>query len=99
MGQRIVNGLFLGSIYALFALGYTLVFGVLDILNLAHAAVFMLASFAAVVLGTTARGELRRDPTLDGSGLATAGLLLGWIGVALALLGLLLFLAFFLLVF
>jgi branched-chain amino acid transport system permease protein len=48
--QQVVNGLFLGSIYALFALGYTLVFGVLDILNLAHAAVFMLASFAALVL-------------------------------------------------
>jgi len=48
--QQVINGLFLGSIYALFALGYTLVFGVLDILNLAHAAVFMLASFAALVL-------------------------------------------------
>jgi branched-chain amino acid transport system permease protein len=48
--QQIVNGLFLGSIYALFALGYTLVFGVLDILNLAHAAVFMLASFVALAL-------------------------------------------------
>lgn len=50
MGQQIVNGLFLGSIYALFALGYTLVFGVLDILNLAHAAVFMLAAFVALTL-------------------------------------------------
>ncbi len=50
MGQQIINGLFLGSIYALFALGYTLVFGVLDILNLAHAAVFMLASFVALTL-------------------------------------------------
>jgi branched-chain amino acid transport system permease protein len=48
--QQIINGLFLGSIYALFALGYTLVFGVLDILNLAHAAVFMLASFVALAL-------------------------------------------------
>jgi len=48
--QQAVNGLFLGSIYALFALGYTLVFGVLDILNLAHAAVFMLASFVALFL-------------------------------------------------
>jgi branched-chain amino acid transport system permease protein len=48
--QQVINGLFLGSIYALFALGYTLVFGVLDILNLAHAAVFMLASFAALAL-------------------------------------------------
>ena len=50
MGQQIVNGLFLGSIYALFALGYTLVFGVLDILNLAHQAVFMLCAYAALVL-------------------------------------------------
>ncbi len=50
MGQQIVNGIFLGSIYALFALGYTLVFGVLDILNLAHAAVFMLACFVALAL-------------------------------------------------
>ncbi len=50
MGQQIINGLFLGSIYALFALGYTLVFGVLDILNLAHAAVFMLGAFVALAL-------------------------------------------------
>ena len=50
MGQQIVNGVFLGSIYALFALGYTLVFGVLDILNLAHAAIFMLACFVALAL-------------------------------------------------
>src|SRR3989442_15581142 len=34
----------MGSIYALFAVGYTLVFGILDILNLAHSAVFMLGA-------------------------------------------------------
>jgi branched-chain amino acid transport system permease protein len=50
VGQQIVNGVFLGSIYALFALGYTLVFGVLDILNLAHQAVFMLCAFIALTL-------------------------------------------------
>jgi branched-chain amino acid transport system permease protein len=50
VGQQIVNGLFLGSIYALFALGYTLVFGVLDILNLAHQAVFMLCAYVALLL-------------------------------------------------
>jgi branched-chain amino acid transport system permease protein len=50
VGQQIVNGLFLGSIYALFALGYTRVFGVLDILILAHQAVFMLCAYAALVL-------------------------------------------------
>ncbi len=48
--QQAINGLFLGSIYALFALGYTLVFGVLDILNLAHQAVFMLCAFTALAL-------------------------------------------------
>jgi len=58
----------------------------------------LLASFAAVVLGLMARGELRRDPTLDGGGMATAGLVLGWIGIAFALLGLLLLLALILLV-
>ena len=50
MGQQILNGLFVGSIYALFAVGYTLVFGVLDILNLAHQAVFMLSAFVALAL-------------------------------------------------
>jgi branched-chain amino acid transport system permease protein len=50
VGQQIANGLFLGSIYALFALGYTLVFGVLDILNLAHQAVFMLCAYLALLL-------------------------------------------------
>lgn len=50
LAQQVANGLFLGAVYALFALGYTLVFGVLDILNLAHAAVFMAAAFVAVAL-------------------------------------------------
>ena len=48
--QQLVNGLFLGAVYALFAVGYTLVFGVLDILNLAHAAIYMIAAFAAYSL-------------------------------------------------
>src|SRR4051794_20776930 len=50
MGQQVLNGIFVGSIYALFAVGYTLVFGVLDILNLAHQAVFMLSAFGALAL-------------------------------------------------
>jgi branched-chain amino acid transport system permease protein len=48
--QQVVNGLFLGAVYALFAVGYTLIFGVLDILNLAHAAIFTAAAFAAFSL-------------------------------------------------
>jgi len=48
--QQGANGIFLGAVYALFAIGYTLIFGVLDILNLAHAAIFMAAAFAALGL-------------------------------------------------
>jgi branched-chain amino acid transport system permease protein len=44
LDQQIINAIFIGSIYALFAVGYTLVFGILDILNLAHSAVFMLGA-------------------------------------------------------
>src|SRR3979490_1291495 len=44
MDQQLLNAIFIGSIYALFAVGYTLVFGVLDVLNLAHSAVFMLGA-------------------------------------------------------
>jgi branched-chain amino acid transport system permease protein len=42
--QQLLNGIFIGSIYALFGLGYTLVFGLLDVLNLAHSEVFMLGA-------------------------------------------------------
>lgn len=48
MLQQVANTLINASIYALFALGYALVFGVLDILNLAHGAIFMAGAFAAV---------------------------------------------------
>jgi branched-chain amino acid transport system permease protein len=48
--QQVLNAIFIGSIYALFAVGYTLVFGVLDVLNLAHSAVFMLGAVIAYSL-------------------------------------------------
>lgn len=43
--QQTVNGLAIGGIYALFAIGYTLIFGVLEVINLAHPAVFVLGAF------------------------------------------------------
>ena len=43
--QHIVNGLSLGSIYALIALGYTMVFGILQLINFAHSDVYMLGAF------------------------------------------------------
>lgn len=48
--QQLINGLFIGSVYGLFAVGYTMVFGVLDMLNLAHAAVFTLGGLSALWL-------------------------------------------------
>lgn len=54
MIEQIVNGIVLGSMYALIAQGYTLVFGVLDKLNFAHGEVFMLGGFfclSALALG------------------------------------------------
>jgi branched-chain amino acid transport system permease protein len=48
--QQLINALSLGSVYALFALGFTLVFGVLGVINLSHGAVFMLGSYAALLL-------------------------------------------------
>jgi len=47
--QQFVNALSLGCIYALFALGFTLVFGVLGIINLSHGAVFMAGAYAALM--------------------------------------------------
>ena len=48
--QQLINALSLGSVYALFALGFTLVFGVLGVINLSHGAVFMLGSYAALLV-------------------------------------------------
>lgn len=45
--QHLINGLSLGSIYALIALGYTMVFGVLQLINFAHGDVYMLGAFFA----------------------------------------------------
>lgn len=48
--QQLLNGLFIGSIYALFAIGFTLVFGILDRLNLTHPAVFAVSAFVGIEL-------------------------------------------------
>ncbi|MBV2179610.1 branched-chain amino acid ABC transporter permease [Castellaniella sp. MT123] len=52
LAQQLVNALSLGCVYALFALGFTLIFGVLDVINLSHGAVFMSGSYAALYLIT-----------------------------------------------
>ncbi|MBD7944647.1 MULTISPECIES: branched-chain amino acid ABC transporter permease [Psychrobacillus] len=48
--EQIINGITLGSIYAIVALGFTLVFGVLGILNMAHGEIFMIGAFIGVLV-------------------------------------------------
>ena len=50
MLQQLVNGVSLGSIYALIALGYTMVYGVLRFINFAHGDIYMLGAFAGYLL-------------------------------------------------
>jgi len=45
LAQQILNGLVIGGVYALFALGFTLIFGIHRIMNMAHGAVFMAGAF------------------------------------------------------
>ena len=48
--QQLINGLTLGSIYGLVAIGYTMVFGIIGMVNFAHGDVFMVAAFIALLL-------------------------------------------------
>lgn len=50
--QNLVNGLAQGSVYALVALGYTMVYGVLQFINFAHSDIFMLGAFAGLYLAS-----------------------------------------------
>ncbi|MDE1991717.1 MAG: branched-chain amino acid ABC transporter permease [Rhizobiaceae bacterium] len=47
--QQLLNGLTLGSIYGLIAIGYTMVYGIIGMINFAHGDVFMLGGFAALI--------------------------------------------------
>jgi branched-chain amino acid transport system permease protein len=47
--QQLINGLTLGSIYGLIAIGYTMVYGIIGMINFAHGDVFMIGSFLALI--------------------------------------------------
>jgi branched-chain amino acid transport system permease protein len=77
--QQLVNGLELGSLYALIALGYTLVYGILELLNFAHGDVFMVGAFlAAGVAALLVHNEVAAVP----AGLAVGLMLLVAMGGA-----------------
>jgi branched-chain amino acid transport system permease protein len=48
--QQLINGLTLGSVYGLIAIGYTMVYGIIGMINFAHGDVFMLSTFIALII-------------------------------------------------
>lgn len=62
--QQIVNGLSLGGIYALIALGYTMVYGIIELINFAHGDVYTLGTFfsLAILTGLGVSGEMHGLP-------------------------------------
>jgi branched-chain amino acid transport system permease protein len=62
--QLLVNGLTLGSLYALIALGYTMVYGILKLLNFAHGDVYMIGAFIGYGVLTALGGPLSPDLAL-----------------------------------
>ena len=51
--QQLINGLALGSVYALLALGYTMVYGIIQLINFAHGEIYMIGAFAGFYSATT----------------------------------------------
>jgi branched-chain amino acid transport system permease protein len=58
MAQLIWNGLFVGSFYALVALGYSMVYGIIKLLNFAHGDLYMLGAFAGYAMLSTLGGAV-----------------------------------------
>ncbi len=61
--QQAINGLTLGAVYGLIAIGYTMVYGIIGMINFAHGEVFMIGSFIAVIL-IAALGAFGFPPSL-----------------------------------
>ena len=70
--QQILNGLVLGSIYALIALGYTMVYGIMGLINFAHGEVVMFGAMVTITVITTLMGM---GVNLPGPALVLIGLL------------------------
>ena len=75
------DGLTLGAIYALIALGYTLVYGVLRLINFAHSEIFMIGIFASLFAMDALGVGIADDPR---TGLALAVTVIGVMAIAMA---------------
>jgi branched-chain amino acid transport system permease protein len=74
--QQVVNGLGLGSIYALIAVGYTLVYGVLRLINFAHGDIFMVGAFLGLAAGVLLHLPLALALLFSMAGCALLGILI-----------------------
>ncbi len=65
--QQLVNGATLGAVYALIALGYTLVYGILELINFAHGEIYMIGAYLGILYlaGLTALGLTQTAPFLS----------------------------------
>jgi branched-chain amino acid transport system permease protein len=90
--QQLLNGLVKGSIYALIALGYTMVYGIVELINFAHGDIFMLGSFIALALlglfGVIIDPKTNPAGWVGGGWLPTVGVLLAVLLLAMLLTGL-----------
>jgi branched-chain amino acid transport system permease protein len=77
--QQLVNGLTLGSLYALIAVGYTVVYGILQLINFAHGEVFMIGAFGAL---TTSLVFFRGNTSLWTLPIMIVGAMIASVGTA-----------------
>src|SRR5690242_20269368 len=83
--QQTINGITRGAVYALIALGYTMVYGIIELINFAHGDIFMLGTFTAITFmgffGVNDANPALKDP------LAVTGLLVLTFIVTMAVMG------------
>lgn len=60
--QQLINGVTLGAVYALIALGYTLVYGILELINFAHGEIYMIGAYLGILYLTLLSGIAQSHP-------------------------------------
>src|SRR6201999_4400204 len=81
--QQLVNGLVLGSIYALVALGYTMVYGILGLINFAHGDIVMVGALTALSVIMALMGGAVPVPLILGLALGAATIVCVALGITI----------------
>lgn len=74
--QQLINGISLGSIYALIALGYTMIYGILKLINFAHGDIYMLGAYIGFVCTTMLKIPFLPSLLIAMAGAALVGILI-----------------------